>query len=219
MPIRAAHVWIRVTLSMRIPYPPGAWSGVSGEAAYTNVNPAIPTMWMSRAVLDCFGLVSVTAAASPPTATQVLTLPGPVGSRALVTTEVGNAPHARQIVSQYISGTDASYGLDLDATLLPWLGKPTFDAASGKILVPTDTTGTTTAAPDAVSLTASYRRTDPGTGAMTTFSWTLFSPVVADVTLPNLPLEVGNVMPTRSRSSSTSWRPTPWRATTRSAMT
>jgi hypothetical protein len=165
-------------------------------ASYTNVNPVITTLWMTRGISGYFDQGSIAGPVSPPTATQVLTLTDVASNRrALVSTEVSNASHVRQIVSQWISGSAASYWLDLNATLLPWLGMPTFDGASGKIFVPTGTTGTA-ATPDAVSLTVSYRRTDPATGVMTTFRWTLFSPVIADVTLPNLPLEVGNVMPT-----------------------
>jgi hypothetical protein len=39
---------------------------------------------------------------------------------------------------------------------------------------------------------------DAATGAQTTFTWTLFTPVLGDITLPSLPPEVSNVMPTAS---------------------
>jgi hypothetical protein len=166
--------------------------------SYTNVNANVTNLGMTRSVPDGFGLAASPTAAAPPTATQVMTVTGAVGASALVDTQLTSATRARQIVRQSISGSAASYGLDLSATLLPWLGTPTFDATSGKVLVPTDATGTTTAAPDFVRLTASYRRTDPTTQVQTSFSWTVFSPVAADFVLPSLPPEVGNVMPTAS---------------------
>jgi len=170
----------------------------SFTGSYTNVNANIVNLEMTRSVPDGFGLAVSPTAAAPPTVTQVMTLTGATGSSALVDTQVTSTTQARQVVRQTISGSAATYGLDLSATLLPWLGTPTFDAASGKVLVPTDATGTTMAAPDFVRLTASYRRTDPTTQAVTTFSWTMFSPVAADFVLPILPPEVGSVMPTAS---------------------
>ncbi|HEX8113132.1 MAG TPA: hypothetical protein VF516_35625 [Kofleriaceae bacterium] len=166
-------------------------------ASYTNVNSLVTSMSTTRRVPDAFGL-SASASASNPTATQVLTLTGAVGSGARVETQLISGSRSIQLVRQTIAGTAASYGLDLGATLLPWLGTPTFDVASGKILLPTDTTGTTTATPDLLELLMSYQRTDPVTGITTTFSWTIFSPVAGDITLPSLPPEAGNVMPTAS---------------------
>jgi hypothetical protein len=164
--------------------------------SYTNVNANITSLGMTRTVPDGFGLSASPPIAAPPAATQVMTVAGVIGSSALIDTQLAIASRARQIVRQSISGSAASYGLDLSTTLLPWLGTPTFDAASGKLLVPTDPTGTTTAAPDLVRLAATYRRTDPVSGAQTSFTWTVFSPVAADLVLPRLPPEVGSVMPT-----------------------
>jgi len=168
----------------------------SFTASYTNVNPIITNLTMRRRVPDLNGLM-VQASMAPPTATQVLGLTGAVGTSAVVET-VAAAGRSQQTVRQVLSGTAASYGLDVAATLLPWVAIPKLDLAAGKIVIVTDTTGTTSATPDVFEAAMLYRRPDPATGAQIVYQWTLFSPVLGDVTLPSLPSEVSNVMPTAS---------------------
>jgi hypothetical protein len=162
-------------------------------ASYTNINPIITGLNMSRGIPDGFGFVDTQSMASPG-ATLALSSTGPQASTGQLLTVVGTATGSSQRVRQSISGTAATYGLDLGATLLPWIGSPTYDAASGKLVVPTDTTGTSAAKPDLFRIVASYVRTD---GNMTTgFSWTLFGPDATDIVLPTLPAELGNLAPT-----------------------
>jgi hypothetical protein len=161
--------------------------------SYTNINPIITGLSMSRGIPDGFGFVD-TQSMTPTGTTLALSSTGPQASTGQILTIVGTATGSVQRVRQSISGTAASYGLDLGATLLPWLGSPTFDAANGKLVVPTDTTGTSAARPDLFKIVASYARTD--NNVTTGFSWTLFGPEATDIVLPVLPPELGNLGPT-----------------------
>lgn len=163
-------------------------------ASYTNINPIITNLDMARGIPDAFGFVDTQSMASPGSAVA-LSVTGPQASSGQFLTQVGTATGSIQRVRQTISGTAATYGLDVGATLLPWLGSPSYDAASGKLLVPTDTTGTSTAKPDLFRIVASYRRTD-NNNVTTVFTWTLFGPEATDIVLPTLPPELGNISPT-----------------------
>jgi hypothetical protein len=163
-------------------------------ASYTNINPIITGLNMSRGIPDGFGFVDTQSMTSPG-ATLALSSTGPQASTGQLLTVVGTATGSSQRVRQSISGTAATYGLDLGATLLPWIGSPTYDAASRKLVVPTDTTGTSAAKPDLFRIIASYARTDAN-NVTTSFNWTLFGPDATDIVLPVLPPELGNIAPT-----------------------
>ena len=175
----------------------GYQSALSFTSTYTNANANITNLTMRRKVPDGFA-TAASATATPPTAPQVLNVTGPIGTAAQIETQVLGPSRAQQLVRRVVSGAKPSDDMDLGATLLPWLGTPTLDVASGKVTLPVDTTGTSTATPDIVEMIVTYRRTDPVTGAITGFTWTLFSPVLGDVTLPKLPPDAGNVMPLSS---------------------
>src|SRR5262249_54483118 len=72
-----------------------------------------------------------------------------------------------------------------------------YDAASGKLVVPTDTTGTSTAKPDLFHIIAAYTRTD-ATNVTTSFGWSIFSPDATDIVLPTLPADLASIAPTAS---------------------
>lgn len=164
--------------------------------SYINVHRSITGMGMWRTVPNSAGLTAY-ADAVPPMEIQTMTVTGAIGSGALVDTGVDNAAGAHQLVRQAVSAYASAYALDLDATLLPWLGKPMIDAATGQIHIPRSSTGTTTDQPDFVRLTATYERADPTSGSQTSFTWTVLSPTT-DFSLPYLPYQVRNVMPTAS---------------------
>jgi len=161
--------------------------------SYTNINPIIMTLTTTRAVPDSSG-VSTSRAIQTPAATATMTFSGPVGATASVDTTVTSTTRSVQNVRQSIAGGAVSYGLDVGGTLLPWLATPSYDAATGTLRVPVDTTGTSTAKPDAFRITASYRRTDAT--ATTLFTWTLYASAPADIKLPALPQELANLAPT-----------------------
>jgi hypothetical protein len=167
----------------------------SFTGSYTNIDPGITSLSMLRSVPDGFG-VGTSDALAPPTATTVLHASGAVGSGARIATHAATTTRSIADVRQSISGMAATYGLDIGATLLPWLEQPTFDPATGKLTVPVDSTGTTTAAPDFFRVVLSYRRTDAST--TTGYTWTVFGPAPGDVTLPVLPVELGPIAPIAS---------------------
>jgi len=174
----------------------------SFTGSFTNINPVIGNLDLSRSVPDGFGISTSKAMASPPT-TLSLSLTGETASSARVDTSVSIASGSVQRVRQSLGGTAVTYGLDVGATLLPWLSKPpTFDLAAGKVLVTTDTTGTTMDKPDAFRVVATYRRSDPATGATTSFNWTLYAAAPGDLKLPTLPAEVGPLAPLATDSIS-----------------
>lgn len=194
------------TLSKSVAFVSGGSTTITGAyqparsftASYTNINPVVTSMFVSRGVPDGFG-VTASQSISSPTPSQVVSLPGASGSNARIASRfIVSSTRAFQEVRQNISGTAATYGFDATTNLLPWVTKSGFDAASNKIVTTIDTTGTSSAQPDVFRLFASYRRTDPMTQVTTVFSWSVFAPQAGDVTLPALPPEVGNVAPTAS---------------------
>lgn len=165
-------------------------------SSYTNINPNITTLTMNRSIPDAFGFNSGESVSMPGT-TAVVMVSGPPGTGGQILTTVGNATRSGQSIRQTLSGMAATYGLDLGATLLPWINTPTFDGAAGKLVVPLDATGTSNAKPDLFRVTAVYRRTDVN-GLTTNFSWTLFGPEAGDLVLPALPADLAGIRPTAS---------------------
>lgn len=165
---------------------PATWeSARSFTASYTNINATVASLQLLRAVPDSFGF-STSASVSTPATTASLATAGGTASVARVQTTARNTNGSRQLIIQSLSGAATTYGVDVSATLLPWLSPPTFDGAH-TILVPTDTTGTSTAKPDFFRLLVNYRRTDGTTGAITFYNWVIYGPEIADVSLPPLP--------------------------------
>jgi hypothetical protein len=175
----------------------GSYQGLRNlTSSYTNINPQIANLGVNRAVPDAFGFTS-SDSVTMPTSTAIFNLMGPQTASGLVTTSATNSTRSVQNIRQSISGMAATYGLDMGATLLPWLGTPSYDAAAGKVVIPVDTTGTSNATPDVLRIVAAYRRTD-ASNVTTNFAWTIFAPDVADIVLPALPVELGGINPTAS---------------------
>jgi hypothetical protein len=181
---------------------PGGSTTIAGDyqallrftASYTDVDPIISNLEMARTVPPPFGWVDAVAWTSPGT-TAALSADGPQSSGGQITTNIALATGSTQAVVQTISGAAATYGFDVGATLLPWLGQPTFDATSGKLVVPTDTTGTSTAKPDLFRILALYSRDDVN-GISTVFNWVVFGPDATDIVLPTLPADLAGIPPT-----------------------
>jgi len=202
-PTDANSVPLAVIGKQAVPFVSGGSTAITGTyqglrsftASYTNLNPIIASMFMSRAVPDGNG-ITTSLSVTTPTASQVVNVSGALGTSARIASRFTLATRSFQEIRQTLSGSAATYGLDCAANLLPWINQPSFDAAAGKLLVPLDMTGTSSAKPDVIRVAATYRRTDTVTGATTAFSWTLFAPEAGDIALPALPAEVGNVAPT-----------------------
>jgi hypothetical protein len=186
-----------------VPYVNGGSTTITGNyqslrrvtVSYSNIDPVITALSMSRSIPDAFGF-SNNESADMPATTAVMNFSGPQGMGGQILTSVSNANGSQGGVRQLVSGSAATYGLDVGATLLPWLSVPTYNAAAGKLVVPLDTTGTSTAKPDLFRVTARYQRTDANE-VTTTFTWTLFAPEAADIVLPALPADLG-INPTAS---------------------
>lgn len=153
-------------------------------ASYTNINPIITSLDMVRGIPDLNGFQDTQSVLSPGTTTP-LKVTGPIASGGQVLTTATTA-ESSQTVRQTISGSAATYGLDLGATLLPWVEAPSYDPQRGKIVVPVDTTGTTSAKPDMFRVVMTYKHTDAN-HVTSSVAWTLFGPDAGDVALPTLP--------------------------------
>ena len=124
-------------------------------ASYTNIDPAITSISMNRTVPDGYGPGGGTAGA-PANGTFTATAIGPQGTDATIQTRAING-RLENVVIQKIPGNSLTYGLDVGATLLPWIGQPTFDVPSRKISVPITTTGTTMDQPTCSTRTSATR--------------------------------------------------------------
>ena len=204
MPIGSNGEPIGVTFKGGIPFVNGGSTAITQAyrtfgpftASYTNVTSAITSIDVSRWAPDDFGFRR-SASAQAPTPTTVIDfgVPGSVG--ALMATTFSRPP-AVQSIRQTIPGSVRNYGLDVAGTLLPWLARPSYDAATRRLVTPIDTVGATSALPDAVQLTASYRRTDTTTNTETVFTWVVYTRDVGDITLPVLPQELAALAPAAS---------------------
>jgi hypothetical protein len=172
----------------------GSYDSVSSfTASYTNIPPNVTSIDYSRNMPDGYGF-SRGSSGSPMSGTFSTSVPAPQGSKAQVTTDINNsASGAEQTFVFGIQGNALTYGMDVGATALPWLGKPMLDAANHRITVSVDPTGTSNDKPDAFFAQTSYSRTVNGTAQ--SFAWLLLSATPGDVTMPTLPPEVGDVMP------------------------
>lgn len=163
-------------------------------AAYAGIDPITTQINLSRAVPDLYG-ASTTAVITGPGTTASVTINGASGSAASLASLFTNAKGSLQIVRQAVAGSTSTYGLDLKASLLPWIGTPSFDAANHKVLVPLDTTGTTSDKGDAFRASFNYSRTDANQ-VTTSYTWTVFGPEAGDIAIPALPDDLATIPPT-----------------------
>ena len=189
-----------------IAFMPGGSTTISGmyqglrsfTGSYTNIDPIITELSPSRAIPDEFGF-SNGETFSAPKSTVVMQLTGPQATGGRMITRADTAAGQSQTVRQTIAGTGGTYGLDVGATLLPWLDTPTYDPASRKLVVTTNTTGTSAATPDMYQMVAVYQRLN-NKGVATNFAWTISGPGPGDVVLPVLPAELAELAPTTDDS-------------------
>lgn len=192
-----------------VPFVAGGSTTITGSyqslrnftGSYTNINPIVSSLQMSRAVPDAFG-ISTSQSVADPTASSAVTVSGVSAGTAVVLTTFLTATRLLQVNRQNLAGGASTYGLDVGSKLLPWINMATYDAAARKLVVPLDTTGTSNDKPDLFRISATYRRTDVN-NVTTSFVWTLFGPEARDLTLPVLPPEVGNVAPVASDTVAT----------------
>jgi hypothetical protein len=164
---------------------------VSFTASYTNIPASLSRVVITRWAPDDYGFFSGVSRDNPPP-TTVLTFMTPVSTGAVPITQFLRTP-ALQTLRQKILGSVQSYSIDVAATLLPWLGEPSYDAAARRLTIPVDAVGTSMARPDAFHVIASYRRNVAGT--LTQYNWKLYAPEPGDLTLPQLPQELADIAP------------------------
>jgi len=162
------------------------------NANYTNVDASITGLTFTRYVPAMNGFTTVNSG-TPANGTLSLSSLALNGQSSRVETRA-NKPNATNYVYQNMAGNVTTYALDVGATLLPWLGMPTVDFTTNKVTVPVDTTGTSSDKPDVFVASVGYSRSN-GSGGTNTYRWFVIAPQPADVTLPTLPVEVGDVMP------------------------
>ncbi|HEX3763016.1 MAG TPA: hypothetical protein VHW23_30175 [Kofleriaceae bacterium] len=185
-----------------IAFIPGGSTTIDGDyqaflpftASYTDVDPIISNLEIARTVPAPPGWVDAVAWSSHGT-TATLTATMPRSSGGQITTNVARATGSTQAVVETLPGTVATYGFDVGATLLPWLGQPTLDGTSRKLVIPTDTTGTTTAKPDLFRILALYSRDDVN-HISTVFNWVVFGPDASDIVIPTFPADLASLPPT-----------------------
>lgn len=171
----------------------GAYSNLAAfTATLSGLDAMITNGQVTRYVPDQFGF-SNSSNAAPVNGALTLMAPGPSGAQALIQTTLSRATNIQQVVRQGIAGNAQSYALDASTTLLPWIAAPTYDLANHKVMITTDTTGTTNDMPDVAFAELGYQRTVNTTS--TSFEWLIFGATATDMTLPLLPVEVGDVMP------------------------
>jgi hypothetical protein len=171
----------------------GTYQGVSNfTASYTNVPAVVTEINYTRQLPDDFGFTRGGGGA-PSGGTYSSSAPAVQGQAAIVLTSISTASGAEQTLQQSIQGNALTYGRDVGATLLPWLGSPMVDFASHKVTVAVDPTGTSGDLPDVFAVQTSYSRTVDQTTQR--FGWIALGPTPGDIVLPTMPPEVGDVMP------------------------
>lgn len=184
-----------------VPFVPGGSATITGPylgftgrtASYTNIASNVATVGVTRFAPDNDGPNAGTSGA-PAGGAASFTVTGPTTSTSAFESAITHTANAgQQRIYQTVAGSATTYTLDVGSTLLPWLGIPTVDPATRKVTVARDTTGTTNDPPDAFFSLIEYQRT---AGTMTTlFQWLVIGPTAGDFTLPQLPIEVGDVNP------------------------
>jgi hypothetical protein len=171
----------------------GTYQGVSTfTASYTNVPAAVTEIDYTRELPDDYGFTRGNSGV-PSNGTFSSSVPAVQGGKALVLTNIATNMGAQQTLQQSIQGNALTYGMDVGATLLPWVGTPAVDIANHKITVAIDPTGTSGDMPDVFAAQTSYSRTVNQTTER--YAWLALGPTPGDIVLPTLPPEVGDVMP------------------------
>ncbi|HVK78195.1 MAG TPA: hypothetical protein VM734_33045 [Kofleriaceae bacterium] len=104
----------------------------------------------------------------------------------LITTAFRNGGGAQHI-AQRINGATLAYGLDVGGSVGPFLGDPTLNLTTGRVSMPP----AGGAEIDGAHVQIAYHRPS----STTDIAWLIDLPAVADFDLPELPIEVGDVMP------------------------
>jgi hypothetical protein len=172
---------------------PATWQGFkSFTPTATDIPAEITSVYMDRWWPDPNGYLAG-GGGSPTNGTFSPSSPlsGPNSATAMTNTRVFDTSGSWQSIRQSGAGNATAYNLDVGNNLLAWVGRPTLDVTTAKITDPSS--GTSHGTPDLFATRVSYSRT--GDAGTTQFTWNVYGPDVADVQLPMLPVDVGDVMP------------------------
>ncbi len=177
----------------------GAYTaGTSLVGTYANLDDAtITNVGMSRIAPDGHGFAFAQNQLHESGVTDTLTTIGPTLTGPVVAQTTLASAAGTQVVRELVDGAATTYAFDGHVRMLPFIGRPSFDLASVTVHVPVSSTGTSTDAPDLFRVAVGYSRTAVvgGSSTTTTFAWTVYGPTPGDVTLPTIPMAIGDVMP------------------------
>jgi len=171
----------------------GTWQTLQNYTAnLTNIPAPASYVYHYRRVPDSAGFYSMSQGPISG-ATISLSSTVPVGSSAVAQTYLQRSTDsAQQTFSQVIAGNALAYNLDIGANLLPWFQQPTLDPATGIIKIVSDGTGTG----DLFRVGVGYSRINTATNTTDRYHWVVYGATAGDITLPQLPSELGDLNPT-----------------------
>jgi hypothetical protein len=166
------------------------------NASYTNVPVDVASIALEHQAPDSYGY---RLAQNGVPQSGVLALSGTVvtPAAAFIRSTFNSSSGPTQERLARIAGSVLAYNLDVDGQLLKWIQAPTFTPETATLSV--TLTGSSTVVPDGSIAQLSYSRpiafkARPGT-ATNTYEWIVIRPNAGPLTLPTLPIEVGDVAP------------------------
>jgi hypothetical protein len=163
--------------------------GQKYTANFTNIPTTVSQIYANRWSPDLAGFNAGTNGTIVGGASTI-TFNAPTGASAVAQTHLQNMSFdQQQDIYQTTAGNALSYNLDVGANALPWLGRPVLDTSTGVIAIPVDGTGTG----DLFRVAVTYYRSNGTTNDY--YDWEVYGPTAKDITLPQLPIEAGDVNP------------------------
>ena len=168
----------------------GNWGNqISMTASATNVPSDVTNVSFYRTIRYPSGLGLTMGGAAPSNQMVMVSAAVPSAAKAIMQTTLRNGA-TMQFFFQPITGNSTSFSVDAGANELPWVGRPTLDVTAGTI------TGSFTGPANTAAeyyVSNSYQRNAGGT--TTNFRWTIVTGTTDTITLPKMPLAVGDVNP------------------------
>jgi|GEM_PF-2272201 len=178
--------------AVAVPFAPGGtatlpnlWKGTGPgafTASYTNISLSTK-ITADRIVPDGGRSAPLSQSAADPIS---FSLGGPVGPTARMVSQFTANSGATQTVRQKLPGTATTYALNVGESLLAWINRPTFDAATQELHI-VEIAANAGGAPkaDLLKLLATWQR------AGVQYTWEVFGPDATTVKLPVLPAAAG----------------------------
>jgi hypothetical protein len=130
-------------------------------------------------------------------AQPTLTLDVPGAATALVETDFTHqSGGGQEQMYEVVDGHKATYDVDVQAALLPFIGYPTLDLSSATISIPFEPGGNDG---DVLQVQAGFSRVV--NDVTHSYSWEIWSPPTASITLPPMPSDLADTEPTANDST------------------